>query len=54
MPGKNMLSQAYKTIYECLAFLEHPVLRTVLIIIIARVISIIIRYFEETRRNILI
>ena len=34
MPGKNMLSQAYKTIYECLAFLEHPVLRTVLIIVL--------------------
>jgi len=29
-----MLSQAYKTIYECLAFLEHPVLRTVLIIVL--------------------
>lgn len=34
MPGKNMLSQAYKTLYECLAFLEHPVLRTVLIIVL--------------------
>lgn len=29
-----MLSQAYKTLYECLAFLEHPVLRTVLIIVL--------------------
>jgi len=34
MPGKNMLSQAYKTLYECLAFLEHPILRTVLIIVL--------------------
>ena len=34
MPSKNPLAVGYKKLYDCLQFLEHPVLRTVLIIVL--------------------
>ena len=34
MPGKNMLSVAYKKLHDCLSFVEHPVLRTVLLVVL--------------------
>lgn len=34
MPGKNMLSVAYEKLHKCLSFVEHPVLRTVLLVVL--------------------